>query len=207
MVASMDQVDESGGSNRDIIISTAGSGDYDAMTNSIEWTAAPAWGTVQNSASKNPDDQIVALGSRVTVTFIGGAGYSGNVFQKGLFGDPGQIKLQVVPDDGGTFGCRFEGVSSSLIFNNDQVTNVDDGDQHTAICIRNGDNLKVIVDGVEESRTLDVGLISNDKNLTMGNKGSAGGTSDQHFGKNTCSAYAYGAGAITYVKDELDGNC
>lgn len=196
-------VQESGGSNRDINLN----GDYTTTANAVIWNSAPAWGEVVNSASKDPGTQKVAIGAKVTVTNIP-SGSSGNVIQKGFFGSPGQIKLQTLPDNGGEFSCRVKGTNGADFVYNTRVTNVDDGVSHTAFCYRDGNTIGLEVDGLDVSKTFNPGSIDPGLNIFLGNKGSGGDASDQHFGKNLCSAYAYGTSApIAYVRNTLENTC
>lgn len=208
MAASGGQVPEAGGSNRDINLY----GGYAALTSAVEWNGDNSYGVAANTASSNPGTAEVAIGARITSDPITGrlnvSGYSGNVIQKGLWGDPGQIKAQLVRKNDGTFNCRFKGTQANTIIQaNANADNVDDGNQHYVVCSRSGNTLTVDVDGDTKSVQLNIGSLSNNKNVHVGNKNGNGGYLDQHFGKNFCSAYAYGSGAIAYVTNLVSGNC
>lgn len=204
-------IQDSDNTARDMTLDVHGTfatGAYTTGANSVTFTAAPAWGDVANTADKNPGTQIVALGADVSVDLTNApASYSGNVTQKGLFNDGQQIKLQVVrgASDEGQFQCVVTGTLASKIWTSAVPGGVADGSQHEAYCVRNGTNLKLWVDGVSyaPATSVDVGSIAPNRNLLVGNKGPSGDASDQHFGKNTCTAYAYGTGAVAYVGDTL----
>lgn len=208
MVASGGEIPEAGGSNRDIDLY----GGWASVTGGVEWNGDNSYGVAANTASSNPGTSEVAIGARITSDPITGrlnvSGYSGNVIQKGLWGDAGQIKAQLVKKNDGTFNCRFKGTSANTILQaNANADNVDDGNVHWVVCSRSGNTLTVNVDGDTKSTQLNIGSLSNNKNVHVGNKNGNGDYLDQHFGKNLCSAYAYGSGAITYVTDLVSGNC
>ena len=75
----------------------------------VEFTRAPSFGTVANSKNDNPGTQNFAMGLVFTTRPIPTTNYGGNLMQKGLFGDPGQVKLQLVPSSQGTVNCRIKG--------------------------------------------------------------------------------------------------
>jgi hypothetical protein len=118
----------------------------------------------------------------------------------------------LVPKNEGTFNCRFEGLSGAKIVQAPlSANNIDDGGVHWVVCWREGSTLGVTVDDGTGSdtttATFQIGSLSNNKNVRLGNKGPSGGASDQHFGKNYCSAYAYGSGARTFVQNLVSGDC
>ena len=205
MVPTGSTVADQSGSNR----STTLDGSWAVVTGGVDWQSAPAGGTVANSAASNPGTADVAIGARITSDPITqGNGYSGNVIQKGLFGDPGQIKAQLIPKNEGTFNCRFKGTSANRLLQAPvSADNVDDGAIHWVMCWREGSTLGVTVDGVTSTVTLNIGSLSNNKNVRVGNKSATAGASDQHFGINYCSAYSYGSGARTYVQNLISGDC
>lgn len=210
MVAEMDGlVEETGGvnSNRDMNLD----GDYNALANSVNFSTGPnhdpAWGVVLNSADKDPGTDLVAMGVSFTATILNPDNYSGNLAQKGLFTDSGQIKIQLIPANGGTIQCRFEGSNGDELFSNTNVTGVADNELHWAMCVRNGNTLKAVVDGNEDfGPSSNVGSIITNRNMTVANKIN-GPMSDQHVGKNHCTAYSYGPGAIADVEAAVSGNC
>lgn len=204
MVPNGSTVDEIGGSNRDIQLN----GDWGTSGGGVDWNTAPAWGEVLNSASSDPDTKIVAIGARIRSDDVSGraSGYSGNVIQKGLFNDNAQIKAQIVKDNSGSFNCRFEGTNTSTLLAS-SVSNIDDGNRHYVVCWKKATEVGVIVDGVEDTQTISIGAINPNRNILLGNKGSGGDASDQHFGKNTCSAYSYGSGAVVFVENLVSAGC
>ena len=147
----------------------------------VEFTASPSLGTVAHSQNDNPGTQNFAVGVVFTSRPIPSRSYSGNLVQKGLFGDAGQVKLQLDTSHGGTVACRIKGRSGATMLVS-SVT-VDDGAWHTATCWRDGSVVGVTVDGVQRSVTWSPGSIANTKNLTVGNKKSTAGASDQLFGR------------------------
>ena len=148
----------------------------------VEFTRAPSLGTAANSRYDNPGTQNFAMGIVFTSQPIPNtSSYSGNLMQKGLFGDPGQVKLQLVPPAQGTVNCRIKGTSGAKIITSS--VNVDNGAWHTAVCWRAGNVVGVTVDGVVTSLAWNPGSISNTKDLTLGNKTAKAGSSDQQFGR------------------------
>ena len=98
----------------------------------VEFTASPSLGTVAHSQNDNPGTQNFAVGVVFTSRPIPSRSYSGNLVQKGLFGDAGQVKLQLDTSHGGTVACRIKGRSGATMLVS-SVT-VDDGAWHTATC-------------------------------------------------------------------------
>ena len=148
----------------------------------VELTRAPALGEVADSQDDNPGTRNFAMGVVFTSQPIPNAdSYSGNLMQKGRFGDPGQVKLQLVSAAQGTVSCRIKGTSGATSITSS--VNVDDGSWHSAVCWRAGDVVGVTVDGVTTSRGWTAGSIANTRKLTLGNKSAGAGSSDQHFGR------------------------
>ena len=212
MAATGSQVPEAGGSNRDINLY----GGYAALASAVEWNGDNSYGVAANTANSNPGTAEVAIGARITSDPITGRldvkSYSGNVIQKGLWSDAGQLKAQLVRKNDGTFNCRFKGTLDNRILQaGPNADNVDDGATHFVVCYRYGTGsstmLGVNVDNEVVEVPLNIGSISNNKNVHVGNKNGQGDYLDQHFGKNFCSAYAYGSGAITYVTNLVSGGC
>ena len=148
----------------------------------VELTKAPSLGTAANTRYDNPGTQNFAMGIVFTSQPIPSAGrYTGNLMQKGLFGDPGQVKMQLVQSSQGAVSCRIKGTSGARVITS--KVNVDDGAWHRAVCWRAGGVVGVTVDGVVTSLAWSPGSVSNTKDLTLGNKNTKGGASDQHFGR------------------------
>ncbi len=168
----------------------------------VELTRAPSLGTVANTRYDNPGNQNFAMGVVFTSQPIpSSGGYSGNLMQKGLFGDPGQVKLQLVPPAKGTVNCRIKGTSGARIITSS--VNVDDGAWHTAVCWRSGSLVGVTVDGVVTSLAWNPGSVSNTKNLTLGNKTAKAGSSDQHFGRTDFATWVIDPNARPVAEQQV----
>ncbi len=160
----------------------------------VEFTAATSLGVALGTESQNPGADDFAMSETFTSQPIpAGVGYSGNVMQKGLFGDPGQIKMQLVPTNGGTVSCRIKGTNGAKMLGSRVL--VGDGAWHTATCWREGASIGLTVDGVTKSVQWDPGSIANRKRVTIGNKSATADWTDQHLGSVDCSVYTIGAGA------------
>jgi hypothetical protein len=168
----------------------------------VEFTRAPSLGTAANSRYDNPGSQNFALGIVFTSQSIPNtSSYSGNLIQKGLFGDPGQVKLQLVPQAQGTVNCRIKGTSGAKIVTSS--VNVDNGAWHTAVCWRSGNVVGVTVDGVVTSLAWNPGSISNAKDLTLGNKTAQAGSSDQHFGRTDFATWVIDPNARSLAEQQV----
>jgi hypothetical protein len=76
----------------------------------VKLTDAPSSGVARGTADKNPGAKDFAMSLVFTSRPIPtGVGYSGNLMQKGYFFSPGQVKMQLVPANGGTVNCRVKG--------------------------------------------------------------------------------------------------
>ena len=76
----------------------------------VKLTDAPSSGVARGTADKNPGAKDFAMSLVFTSRPIPtGVGYSGNLMQKGYFSSPGQVKMQLVPANGGTVNCRVKG--------------------------------------------------------------------------------------------------
>ena len=168
----------------------------------VEFTRAPSLGTAANSRYDNPGTQNFAMGIVFTSDPIPNTdGYSGNLMQKGLFGDPGQVKLQLVSPAQGTVDCRIKGTTGARMITSD--VNVDDGAWHTAVCWRSGTVVGLTVDGIASSLAWAPGSVSNGKDLTIGNKGPRAGSSDQHFGRTDYATWVVDANARSLVEQRV----
>ncbi len=167
----------------------------------VEFTQAPSFGTVSSSSADNPGTQNFAMGVVFTTRPIPSSNYAGNLMQKGLFGDPGQVKLQLVPSSDGTVNCRIKGTSGAKIVTS--TVNVDDGAWHTAVCWRAGNVVGVTVDGVVKSLSWRPGSVSNNKKLLLGNKGSHADASDQHFGRTDFATWVIDPNARSIVEQQV----
>ena len=179
------------------VLSTSG-----RVGGAVEFTRASSLGTAANSRNDNPGTQNFAMGIVFTSQPIpSSSSYSGNLMQKGLFGDPGQVKLQLVPAAQGTVNCRIKGTAGARIVTS--TVNVDDGAWHTAVCWRVGAVVGVTVDGVVTSQAWSPGSVSNTKNLTLGNKTATGGSSDQHFGRTDFATWVVDPDARSVVEQQV----
>jgi hypothetical protein len=157
----------------------------------VEFTTAPSVGSVLGSAADNPGTANFAMGVVFTSRPVPAKKYAGNVVQKGLFGDPGQIKLQIVPAYGGSNNCRIKGTNGARLISS--TVNIDDGNWHYAVCWREGAQVGITVDGVTTSVTWDPGSVSNTQLVMVGNRrATKAGANDQHFGRNDCTVYTIG---------------
>jgi hypothetical protein len=171
------------------------------LGDAVELTQAPSIGTVTNSSNDNPGKHNFAIGVVFTSQRISGGDYSGNLMQKGLYGDPGQVKLELVPDADGTVACRLKGSSGSKTITS--TVTVDDGRWHTTVCWRAGSQVGITVDGVVKSRSWNPGYIGNDRNLVLGNKTSRANASDQHFGRTDFASWVIDPNARAIVEAQV----
>jgi laminin G domain protein len=168
----------------------------------VEFTRAPSLGTAANSRYDNPGTQDFAMGIVFTSQPIPNtSSYSGNLMQKGLFGDPGQVKLQLVSPAQGTVDCRVKGTTGARLITS--TVNVDDGAWHTAVCWRDDGVVGVTVDGVVTSLVWNPGAVSNSRNLTLGNKTAGAGASDQHFGRTDFASWVVDPDARSIVEQQV----
>jgi hypothetical protein len=167
----------------------------------VEFTRAPSLGTVANSQNDNPGTGNFAMGLVFTSQPIPSGHYSGNLMQKGLFADRGQVKLQLVPESQGTVDCRIKGTAGAKVLTS--TVNVDDGAWHSAVCWRSGTVIGLTVDGVVRSLSWNPGSIANSKLLTLGNKSMSAGSSDQHFGRTDFTTWVIDPDARAIVEQQV----
>ena len=171
----------------------------------VEFTRAPSLGVVAHSADDNPGSSGFAMGVVFTSKPIPNSdSYSGNLMQKGLFGDPGQVKLQLVSPAQGTVDCRIKGTRGARVITS-KVT-VDDGAWHTAVCWRTASAVGVTVDGVVTSIGWDPGAVRNARRLTLGNKTATAGSSDQHVGRTDFATWVVDPDARRIVEQQVATN-
>jgi hypothetical protein len=166
----------------------------------VRFKAAPSLGTARRVAGADPGSADFAVGQTFRTTTIP-EHYSGNMMQKGFYSDPAQIKLQLLPDGGGTVGCLLRGSAADTMLASSVV--VDDGSWHRAVCWRTGDVVGLTVDDVTESTGLELGDVSNRKPLRVGNKSPSGDWQDQLLGSIDCGVYAVGNAARDIVSAAL----
>ena len=172
----------------------------------VEFTKAPSVATVPDSVADNPGTADFAMGVVFTSKPVTIKRYAGNVVQKGLFGNPGQIKLQLVPAYGGSNNCRIKGTNGARMISS--TVNVDDGDWHYAVCWREGAQVGITVDGIVTSLTWDPGSISNAETVMVGNRrATKAGPRDQHFGRIDCTVYTIGPTARADAETLLGTSC
>jgi hypothetical protein len=167
----------------------------------VEFTRAPSFGTVANSKYDNPGNQNFAMGVVFTSKPIPSKPYTGNLMQKGLFGDAGQVKLQLDPAYQGTVDCRIKGTAGAKIITS--RVNVDDGAWHTAVCWRSGSLVGLTVDGVVTSLTWNPKTITNQRLVLLGNKGATADASDQHFGRTDFATWVIDPDARAIVEEQV----
>lgn len=164
----------------------------------VEFTDATSYGVAAGTEGQNPRTSDFAVSEVFTSEAIpDGVGYSGNLMQKGRYGSPGQIKMQLVPLNGGSVACRVKGTNGAKTLRSTVV--VDDGDWHTTTCWREGGKVGLTVDGVSTAVRWNPGSIANRKALRVGNKSDTADWTDQHFGAVDCSVYALGTGARAHA--------
>jgi len=152
----------------------------------FRFNGEPSYGVGRGTRRHNPAARNFAFSETFTSKPIP-SGYSGNLMQKGYFNDPGQIKLQLVPANGGTVECRIKGTAGARTVHSPVI--VDDGRWHTATCFRQSDWVGLTVDAVTKKLHWSPGRISNNRTVRVGNKNDAADESDQHFGALDCSVY------------------
>jgi len=158
----------------------------------VRFTAAPAFGAAPRSEAKNPGPDDFAFGAMFTSRPIFG-NYTGNLMQKGFWDSRTQLKMELIPQRGGTVHCRVKGLhgEESLI----SRVIVDEGRWHKAVCWRVGARVGLTVDNRSSSVAWRHGAISNTATVRLGNKNLLAGRQDQHFGKVDCAVYVLGAHA------------
>jgi hypothetical protein len=164
----------------------------------VQFNSATSYGIADGTGARNPRKSNFALGATFRSNPIPDA-YSGNLIQKGLWGDAGQVKLQVVPAGGGTVNCRVKGAARAKFIASSVV--IDDGAWHTALCWRQGGTLGLTVDGVTRSMSASVGSIVNSRPLNVANKNDTATASDQLIGALDCAVFAIGADAVAAASD------
>ena len=112
-----------------------------------------------------------------------------NLAQKGLWGDEAQWKVQLKPENAAV-QCRFKGSLGTRLLTS-SVTDVDDGDWHTATCWRSAAQIGVTVDGVDTSAKAATGIIANSRPMFIGAK-SLSSSTDQFTGDIDYVALAVG---------------
>lgn len=98
----------------------------------VRFGAASSYGVATGTEDENPGTADFALAVTFTSDPIAsGVGYSGNVFQKGLYDRQGQVKISAVAARGGTTTCRVKGRNGFRLMRSRVV--VDDGAWHTVL--------------------------------------------------------------------------
>ena len=184
------------------VVDTTGRGHQLTLTGNYSTTAgvrspAVAFAPISRAstphqADLNPDGREFA----VTVTFRLPGDTSGltdtpNLAQKGFWGDDAQWKMQLEPV-AATVQCRFKGTLGARLITS-SVSGVDDSAWHTATCWRSGNQVGVMVDGVETSDIAATGTITNTRPMLIGAK-SLSSSTDQF------------SGAIDYVSIAMGNN-
>lgn len=167
----------------------------------VEFRRAPSFGTIKNSKGDNPGTQDFAMGIVFTTQPIPQTNYSGNLMQKGLFADSGQVKLQLAAASKGTVNCRVKGRFGAKIITS--TVNVDNGAWHTAVCWRAGNVVGLTVDGFVKSLNWNPGSISNSRPILLGNKGIDADASDQHFGRTDFASWVIDSNARLIVERQV----
>lgn len=141
-----------------------------------EGVSTPAVAFGAPSMGKTPHDKALNPRARefaVTAVFripqdTSGLRDTPNMVQKGLYGDPGQWKMQLNPGPAAV-QCRLKGSLRAYLITS-AVSGVDDGNWHTATCWRTGGVVGVTVDGIDTQHTINVGDIANGRPLQVGAK-------------------------------------
>jgi hypothetical protein len=158
----------------------------------VEFEKASSFGVADGTGAHNPKKLNFAFGAMFRSSPIPN-GYSGNLVQKGFWEDAGQIKLQLVPDGGGTVNCRIKGSRTAKFISSSVL--VGDNQWHSALCWREGTTLGLTVDGVTSTMAASVGYIANSRPLNVANKTATSTWSDQLIGAIDCAVLATGADA------------
>jgi hypothetical protein len=158
----------------------------------VEFQTASSYGVADGTAGRNPKKANFALGAVFRSSAIPD-NYSGNLVQKGLWEDAGQVKLQLVPDGGGTVNCRIKGSRTAKFVGS--AIHVGDNQWHTALCWREGGTIGLTVDGVTTTVQAAVGNIANSRPLSVANKTASSTWADQLVGAIDCTVLATGVDA------------
>jgi hypothetical protein len=158
----------------------------------VEFKTASSYGVADGTAGRNPKKMNFALGAVFRSSTIPDS-YSGNLAQKGFWEDSGQVKLQLVPDGGGTVNCRIKG-SRAAKFVRSSIQ-VGDNQWHSALCWREGGTLGLTVDGVTTTIQAAVGNIAGSRPLNVANKTASSTWADQLVGAIDCVVLATGVDA------------
>ena len=123
---------------------------------------------------------------------------SPNLVQKGLFGSPGQWKLEILKYTGGHVQCRMFGSRRKVDVVSPTPDIVRDRAWHQAACLRTDHKVVLVVDGRRTVRNVGVGTVSNDNPMTVANKYRSAGT-DQFHGLVDSLAISRGRRALATV--------
>lgn len=120
---------------------------------------------------------------------------SPNLFQLGLYGDSGQVKVQIADTGRGQAQCRFKGTAGAVLLTGPAI-DVSNGAWHKVTCWRQGGQLGVTVDGVAVKKSMKVGSIVVTRAATLAGRGLAKrDASDQFVGIVDAGVWAVGSGA------------
>jgi hypothetical protein len=160
----------------------------------FRWNGRPSAATVRSGSFFNPGVAQFAVGVTLKARSVPATGgYSPNVVQKGLFGDRGQWKMELVPRSGHTVArCRFSGTRGHRSVLDHTATALDNGRWHTVVCWRTTSALGIRVDGKNSSVQGRVGSISSVRPLRVASKTAHADVTDQFQGTIDCVTYVQG---------------
>lgn len=137
--------------------------------NAYSFAAAGSWVEVASTAQLNPLTADFSYSADIKISTAPGSGVTYDVIRKGLAATPGgEFKLEVVT--GGQIKCTAKDAARVRAVVKGPKHNYADGQWHRVGCSRVGTRWSAVVDGLTVSKTIALGRISNDKNLSIGSK-------------------------------------
>jgi hypothetical protein len=187
------------------------SGDWRGVAGSVgratrfEWNGRPSAAAVRSGRRFNPGSASFAVGVSLKAEAVPATGgYSPNVVQKGLFGDRGQWKLEVVHARSGTVArCRFSGTRGHHTILDRRAKRLNDGRWHEVVCWRTTATYGISVDGVETHLKGTVGAISSSRPLRVAGKSADAGVTDQFQGIVDCVTYVQGGHPLRLARAKV----
>ena len=115
-----------------------------------------------------------------------------NIAQLGFYGDKGQWKVEVLPNDG-RIRFRVKGSKGARAITSRR--GIDDGQFHRIVAFRTHSQIGLILDGHKRTRNARLGTVSSSRNITIANKHTRS-ASDQFRGTFDYFAIAIGHQAV-----------
>jgi hypothetical protein len=161
----------------------------------FQWNGHPSLASATKATAFNPGRAQFAIAAYIKTPGVPAhRGYSPNVVQKGLFGDRGQWKLELIHRTSGAVArCRFAGTRGHDMVVDHSATGLNDGRWHTVICWRGTSVYGISVDGVRTSVRGILGSIVNSRPLRVAAKARHAGLADQFLGTVDCVTYVRGS--------------